>query len=925
MNSLISNNHTTNFYNYITKHLNECKSFTFNVAFINFSGLQLLLDSFKSLENKNIKGKILTSTYLNFTEVRALEKILEFSNIELKIYTNNDRRGFHSKAYIFEYSDYYETVIGSSNITSSAFKNNIEWNMSSTNKKDDELICNILNEFNFLWNESIVVDSDFLSSYLKHLKSSSSYSDTFIYKNDIKANSMQIEALNKLEVLRYEKQKKALVIASTGTGKTYLAALDVKEFRPKKLLFLVHQENILLKAKSSFENIINDYSCGLYTGNKKDRNCDYIFSTIQTMSKHYKNFANDEFDYIIVDEAHHITSKSYRVVIDYFDCKFLLGLTATPNRMDENSIYEYFDDNIACEIKLHDALDNKLVTPFHYYGIDDINEVNYDNVDLSNISELSKLLMINKRVDYIIEKMNFYSYSGNKRKTLAFCSSKEHARFMSEEFNKRGINSEYLTSEDNIKRREDVICKLEDELDSLEVIFTIDIFNEGIDIPSINTVLMLRPTSSSIVFIQQLGRGLRKYKNKDFLTILDFIGNHTKSYLIAFALLGNKIIDKESVKLSIKSDFANIQNAFISMDSISKERILKQIDNENLNSMKYLKEEYFEFKKILGNKIPNICDYLSYDELISPLKFISESKSYIEFLKKVEKSKKIYDICLDDKFVKCIRFIEFLLPIRRIYEFIVLKYLLHNDFCTIDLIYNELKKYLDIVDKNTILHCFEYLGQKYLDKSQISRYLKLVDVHENKLVKSNEFTLILLNKEKRVFIEDSIHYGIIRYEKEFAMKDYGYPFFKIYEKYNMLNIAQVCNFNKIHSSFRGSGFLKYENNFFLFISIEKDKLSKASKYKNDFESKDIFNYVSKPLMSQKKGDGEKLINNIKHKTNLHIFARKYVQVDKKTQSFIYLGLADTFSYYGDKPIYLKLKLRKALSNEIYDEFTKIID
>jgi hypothetical protein len=645
------------------------------------------------------------------------------------------------------------------------------------------------------------------------------------------------------------------------------------------------------------------------------------------MSLDFIKFAKDEFDYIIVDEAHHVVSPSYKKVLDYFDTKFLLGLTATSNRMDGNSIYKIFDNNLACDIRLNDALENKLVVPFHYYGISDIDSIDYTNFDISKIDELSKALQINQRVEYIIEKMNFYSHcenGGNKRKVIAFCVSKEHCFYMSEEFNKRKISSTFLVSNNTIDEREEAIKNLEDDNNSLEVIFTVDIFNEGVDIPSINTVLMLRPTSSPIIFTQQLGRGLRKHKGKEFLTVLDFIGNHNKAYLIALALIGNKGIDKESIKISLKNNFANMQNVFIKMDEISKQRILEQIDKENFNHLKYLKEQYYEFKSILGNKRPMLVDFLHYEDVLSPLSFISDSKSYIEFLSKVEKDENINSFCKDDFFIKAIRFVEYLLPVKRVYEFVILKYLLSNSYIDENIAFENLKKYLNKINKDTILHSFNFLNQDYFDKGQVSRYLKLVEFQGDKLVKSKEFESLLENKEYKKIFEDSLDYGILHYEKEFGREDYSLPFLKLYTKYNMLNIAQLCNFNKIHSSFRGSGFLKYKDDFFLFINLEKEKFSKSSSYDNTFLSKDTFTYQSKPSTSQDSVDGNKLINNKKLKVKLHIFVRKFVLVDKKTQGFIYLGLANTIKYEGNKPISVHLKLEKPLDNKLYEEFTKIV-
>jgi superfamily II DNA or RNA helicase len=924
MNNLITNNQTTNFYNHITKLLLESKSFIFNVAFINFSGVQLLLDVFSKLENKNIKGKILTSTYLNFTQIKALEKLKEFSNIELKIYDSNSTNiGFHSKSYIFEFEDFYEVIVGSSNITASAFKSNIEWNLKTTIKKDELFLKNILDEFSFLWSESFEVNEEFLRNY-KMFQEAQTQEKTFIFSKNIKTNFMQKIALEKLENLRQKNQTKALIIAATGSGKTYLSAFDVKNFQAKKMLFLVHRENILIDAKNSFENIILNKSFGLFTGNKKEKECDYLFSTIQTMGLYLDEFKKNEFDYIIIDEAHHSTSATYKKIIDYFEPKFLLGLTATSNRMDGNSIYEIFDENIACDIRLNDALEHNLVVPFHYFGICDINTIDYENVDLNKIDVLAKLLNVNKRVEYIIEQMNFYSFNGKKRKAIGFCVSKEHSSFMSEEFNKRGIISTHLSSNDSIDKRVEFIKKLEDENDLLEVIFTVDIFNEGVDIPSINTVLFLRPTNSPIVFIQQLGRGLRKHKNKEFLTVLDFIGNHKKAYLIALALAGNKAIDKDSLKLTLSNNFANFKNAHIFMDEVSKQRILEQIEKENFNNLKYLKEQYFEFKAIIDNKIPKLVDYLAFDDFVNPLNFIDESYSYMEFLAKVENSNEYKELVSNEDFIKAIRFIENLLPIKRVYEFVILKYFLQNDFCDEKIAFKILDKYLDKVCNQSILNSFSYLNQDFLDSAQINRYLKLVDFDGQKIIKTKEFTKLLENKKYKEIFEDSLNFGIYSYEEEFKTTDFGIPFLKLYSKYNMLNIAQLCNFPKIHSSFRGSGFLKYKDDFFLFINLEKEKFSKSANYHNAFLSKDTFTYQSKPSQSQDKSDGQRLCQNEKFGVKLHIFVRKFVQVDKKTQNFIYLGLANSVKYEGNKPISLELKLEIPLDDKLFEEFTKIV-
>ena len=918
---------------HITSSLKSCKKFYINVAFINFSGVQLLLDTLKFCEKNNIKGEILTSTYLYFTDTKALEVLNSFENISLKIYDCDDhKKGFHSKAYIFEYHEHSEVIIGSSNITASAFKSNIEWNTKAKLDFEDEYYKTIKKEFYKLFIEATAVNSEFLDNYesIKNSFEKIEYKKLTSLKSTQKKltlNHMQDEALKKLKYLRNLNETKSLAIAATGSGKTILSAMDVKEFNAKSVLFIVHRENILLDAKKSFENIIESKTCGLFTGNKKEIKEDYIFSTIQTISLNYELFSKSHFDYIVIDEAHHCTSPSYKKVLDYFEPKFLLGLTATANRMDGSSVFEIFDDNIACNIKLNDALKHNLVVPFHYFGISDLSSIDYENTDLKDIAKLSKLLNVNKRVDFIIDKMNYYSFHGKKRKSLAFCVSIEHAKYMSENFNKKNIPSTYLSSSDSIENRVKKINELQDDTSSLQVIFTVDIFNEGIDIPHINTVLFLRPTMSSIVFAQQLGRGLRKSKNKEFLTVLDFIGNHTKSFLVSRALLGESVIDKDSIKLAILNDFAYLQNCFICMDEVSKTNVLAQLDNQNFNTSKYLKEYYYSLKESHNNAIPLLCDLYFLEENNDELKFIHDSKSYVEFLVKVEKTYKDQDlksIVENENFVKIIRFISYMLPIKRPFEFAILKCLLTNDELDLIKIQNYLKKYLDNPNTKTIIHSLNFLDFIYFDKAQISRYEKCIQLENNNLVKKSKiFEEVLNNKTMKLFIEDSINYALLKYEDEYKNINYGVPFLKLYGKYNMLNIALLCNFPKIHSSFRGSGFLKYEDDFFLFINVEKEKFTKASKYKNAFISNDTFTYSSKPSHSSDKGDGQRLISNKTSNVNLHIFVRKFAKVDNKTQDFIYLGLADCIEYWGEKPIHTKLRLREKLDDKLYEEFTKI--
>ncbi|MBX7403621.1 DEAD/DEAH box helicase [Clostridium chauvoei] len=930
-NKLIVNSKKGDLLKELKLSLQKCKNFYFSVAFINFSGVQLLLDSFKELEERGVKGKIITSTYLNFTEPKALERLKGFNNIDLKIFIADNENGFHTKAYIFENEENYKIIIGSSNITQRALKSNVEWNVMVISKKETEFVQEVLDEFNYLWGETCFIDNEFLDKYKSFINTiKQGENKNLINFNDykiIKPNLMQEKALENLKRLRSFKENRALVIAATGTGKTYMSAFDVMNFNPKKLLFIVHREDILRSAAKTYISLCKNKNIkiGFYTGNIKDESVEYLFATSQTMERHLKNFKRDEFQYIIIDEAHHSTSPTYEKILSYFSPKFLLGVTATPERCDDGNIFEVFDNNVALEIRLHEALENDLIVPFHYFGITDIESCNLDKVNLDNISEVSKKLMINKRVDFIIEKMNFYGFDGEYQKTIGFCISKEHANYMATEFNKYGIESISLTGDDSINKREEVIKRIQDNNDPLKVIFTVDIFNEGVDIPAINQILMLRPTNSPIVFIQQLGRGLRKYSDKNFLTVIDFIGNHNKAFLIALALKGSRYYDKDSLKVAVSTEFIDIPGCTnIQMDRISKERILEQLNTENFNSLKYLKDEYNEFKALIGGKIPySLMEYIKYDGAPDPLKFINYQKTYQGFLAKVEKNSSIEEVLIDKEFFNILKEFSNKLPIKRPYEFAIIKYLISHSNITVEIAIGQISKYLDSVNKNTILHSFKTLNQDFYDSAQKNNNIKLFNYENNTLIKLLPFERILQNKQYRCIIEDLINYGLVRYEKQFGSKNYGNPFLKLYEQYQMVDIALLSNYEKIHSSFRGSGLITNGREYFLFVDLHKEKSIKESiNYKDEFIDNKNFQWQTPNSTSKSSERGKNIIFNKEREINLHLFVRKYKEIDKVTQSYIYIGKSNSINYKGEKPITINLELENKVPENLYIELTK---
>ncbi|MBZ9633709.1 DEAD/DEAH box helicase [Clostridium sp. FP1] len=930
-NKLIVNSEKGNLLDELKRCLSECEKFYFSVAFINFSGLQLLLDSFKELEEKGVRGKILTSTYLNFTEPKALERINKFNNIDLKIFVATNEKGFHTKAYIFENKDEYKIIIGSSNITQRALKSNIEWNVSVISKKDDSFTREVLEEYLSIWEVTSIVDDDFLDSYssfLKEIKKTQvNKSLDFSSYELIKPNNMQKRAMENLNRLRASGEDKALVIAATGTGKTYMSAFDAVSYKPEKLLFLVHREEILRDAERTFKKLVKnkDITTGLLTGTSKELSADYLFSTIPSMSNQLENFKQDEFEYIIIDEAHHASSPSYEKVMQYFKPKFLLGMTATPERCDGGNIFDIFGNNVALEVRLREALELELVIPFHYFGITDIQGIDLRDVKPQDTDEIAKRLKVNERVDFIVDKMEFYGYDGEKRKGIGFCASIDHAEYMAAEFNKRGINSICLTADNSVDERKDYIKKLEADEDDLEVIFTVDIFNEGVDIPAINLVLMLRPTNSPIIFIQQLGRGLRKHKEKSFLTVLDFIGNHKKIFLIAIALNGSRYYDKDSLKVAVATQFGNIPGCTnIQMDRIAQERILEQLNEENFNSMKYLKEEYLEFKNMNSGKTPYfLMDYIKYDGAPDPLRFLNKEKTYIGFVAKMENDEALKRLLEEEVFLKILKELSGKLPIKRVYEFSIFKYLFNHEEISLKQAKNEILKYIEDVDENSIIHAFQCLNQNYYDSAQVKNNIKCFDLNDEVLSSTWDFKKVIQNKKYKLYIEDVINYALIRYEKEFESKYYGVPFFKLYEQYQMIDAALLSNYTKIHSSFRGSGLITNGKEYFLFIDLHKEEDIKESiNYKDKFIDSKYFQWQSPNATSQSSDRGQNIILNKQKGINLHIFVRKYREIDGATEPYIYIGKGDVVEYEGEKPITVKMKLENEMPVGLYTEFTK---
>lgn len=840
----------------IINELENCESFYISVAFVTTGGVATLINTFEFLEKKGIKGKLLVSQYLNFTQPEALRRLSQFKNIDLKIITKENS---HSKGYIFQYSNYYNLIIGSSNLTSSALSTNKEWNMKVSARNSSSIVDKVINEFQNDFELGENVNEDYIKKYDEVYKK-----QLLVYKKseeelaqelqvEIVPNSMQIEALANLEELR-KKNKKALIISATGTGKTYLAAFDAKAFSPKKLLFVVHRLNIAKKAMKSFQSVFgNTKTMGLYSGNKRELERDFIFSTVQTISRpnHLEQFNTGYFDYIIFDESHRSTADSYIRIMDYFEPKFLLGMTATPDRTDGNDIYSLFDHNIAYEIRLNRAMEENMLIPFHYYGVTDLS---INGETLENESDF-RVLTADERVNKLVDKIEFYGSDNGITRGLVFCSRNSESHELSIKFNKKGYETIALSGRNSEEERAAAIERLESDnlKEKLDYIFTVDIFNEGIDIPKINQVIMIRPTQSAIVFIQQLGRGLRKTDEKYYLTVIDFIGNYKNNYLIPIALYGDTSYNKDSIRKLISEGSRMIPGeSTINFDEITKEKIYASIDSTNMQLLVDLKKDYNNLKSRIG-RIPMMMDFVKNEARDSSL-YVDYAKSYYNFVNKVDKS---FKSVLNSKSIKLLElFSKEINNSKRIEESIIIKEtILIGSFEVEKLKALIREKYSYNVSNETINSCIANINFEFVREKKNGKLIPSRDIHNLNIIKlenkkislENEFKKLLEEQDFKTFLMDSTEYSIKIFNKNFDSEKWN-DGFHLYRKYSRKDVFRILNFSENPVAQNVGGYLVSSNNEYcpIFVNYHKEKdISESTKYEDEFVNKNEFDWMSK--------------------------------------------------------------------------------
>ena len=961
-----------NFFIYLKQELLNCKKFYFIVSFIKYSGIQLLISTLDELEKQGIQGEIITSVYLNITDSKALRKLLSYKNIKVKIY-NNSSESFHTKAYLFEKEKYHSVIIGSSNISQSALYSAEEWNVKLTDSSFFNIYEKSLNQFEKLWhsNEAIELTEDFVDEYEKY-KKSINVQNTFDYRktkieqeNEFVPNSMQKRVLGKLKETRENGNKKGLVISATGTGKTYLAAMDIKQFfkiysntenklfeKPKisniKFLFIAHREELLENAINVFSKIIkidkNEF--GRIYGGLKEIDKSIIFASIQSLRNCYNEFKPSFFDYIIVDEFHHSMSDSYLKTLSYFQSKFLLGLTATPKRMDGKDILSLCDYNVVDEIGIKEALEEDLIVPFHYFGVNDY-MINYDNIPYKNGKYNEKVLLenllLNTRTDYIVEKINKFGFDGDKLSAVAFCQNIEHAFFMKEEFTNKGYKSAVITANTSSNERAEILEKFKNK--KIEILCVVDILNEGIDIPTINLLLFLRPTMSSTIFIQQIGRGLRKAENKDFVTIIDFIGNHKKDYLLInyfSSEVDNKdtlFTKKEKIINEIKNQFSNIpKSCYVELDRICQNRIIEKIEKINFSSKNILKEMYLDYKAEIGkfeDEFLRIRDFDTNIELFQELclKMHSFYNAQLQFEdSKIFKNENEKNP-LNTTETQFLEYLEKKITLVEPFTFLIIDYLATGkEYINNSDLLNKYKEFFDIkrnFEKYYLLNrIFEELtedeileknlyGYKFSKKYKNLFLNKKLNEKNNMKSQQKENKLNFINRLKQL-----IHLGLNEFKRN-DLDEFNENILISYKEYKRVELQILLDSKVPRGSWR-AGYANTDKDICLFATIDKTHIFQENlKYDNSLFADDIIQWISQPKTSHNSSVGQMFIHHKEKGFKVHIFIRKYAFMNgNKTNPFIYLGNAKYYSSQGDKPMKILWKLDKKIPQKLIYELYK---
>ncbi|NVY97067.1 DEAD/DEAH box helicase [Lactobacillus sp. DCY120] len=865
----------------LRQELLTCQTFTWAVAFVTLDMLVPFKLVMADLAVKNISGTLITGDYLAFNNPKVFYELKKIPNLQVRI---ANKAGFHAKGYLFQHDTYQTLIIGSANFTRAALLSNYEWALKISSKGNASLTQQISAQLKDLAEDSLPLSSAWLAKYeadWRPIQESNSWSQGSLKK--IIPNQMQAAALQELNGLVAKGEKRGLVVSATGTGKTYLGAFAVQNFHPRKFLYVVHREQIAKKALASFYRVLagDRANYGLLTGNKHQLERQYIFATVQTLSQPdiLAQLAREEFDYILIDEAHRAAAKSYQKVLAYFRPQFCLGMTATPERMDDQDVYKIFDYNLAYEIRLRDALEEKMLVPFHYVGVQDYEE---DGIRIEETSKL-RYLLAEKRVDYVLQELDYYGYCGDLPRGLVFCSRQEEARELAKIFTQKKHPAVALTNQDNELKRNTAISEL--EAGKIEYLITVDLFNEGIDIPSLNQIVMLRNTQSSIVFVQQLGRGLRKFPGKNYVTVIDFIGNYKNNYLIPLALNQDASRDQDRARRETTlPTFIGLST--INFNTIASEKILRSLEKVKLDSLKELRKSYQELKEKLGRP-PLLFDFAQYGST-SPSVFADNHSlnNYGIFLIKMGEN-----LALSEYENQVLTFLtKELLNGKRVHELLLLQRLLKSSRLSQTEFELALKKQGAYVNSAVLTAVEDILSLRFFDikqgkTSKKAQYggqalVEKVNLLDYQLT-STLTQALKSNSSFQILFQDVIKTGL-SLSKNYNQREQ----FTLYQQYDRKDVCRLLNWPKDVSA-PMYGYRVGQNETPIFITYQKDALKKRSAlYQNTLEDGRSLRWYTRTPRHLSSNEVQSLLNTPQMK--IHLFVKKSDAIGKR---FFYLGPA----------------------------------
>lgn len=885
------------------------------VSFIKWKAVVILKDAFEEFTNRGGKLRVITTTYMGATDAKAIEELSKLPNTEIKVSYNSANERLHAKAYLFYRNTGFHTgYIGSSNFSRSALTDGLEWNVKVTTKEIPHIIDKFQKTFESYW-----CNKEFENYSLNNkeqlrvaLEQNKIGKQTIEFAQffDLKPYHYQVEILEKLKVERsIHNSYKNLVVAATGTGKTMISAFDFKDFRvlnPKaKFLFIAHRIEILKQSLHTFRNVLRDQNFGELNGNGYEPSSkNILFTTIQTFNNlDLEGYCTSEFyDYIVLDEVHHAQANTYQKIIKYFNPKILLGLTATPERMDGKSILSDFNYRIAAEIRLPDALNNKLLCPFQYFGVSD--SIDYSKIKWNNgkydVSELTNLFTANDiRISNIIENLKKYIRNTNEVTCIGFCVSKAHAEFMALKFTKLGLKANYLTSDNSIER---VNILHQFKSGEINYLFVVDMFNEGVDIPEIDTVLFLRPTESLTVFLQQLGRGLRLYDKKDVLTVLDFVGNARDEYDYETkfrALIGKT---NTTVVHEVERDFPNLPlGCSIVLEKKAKDYILDNIRKATTIGKKQL--------------INYTLNYTNQTD--APLTLLNFLKTYNLRLATVYKNH-TFSSLKEEAFQQSIDQHQF----EKYKSMLSKKWMVTESLSYFKFVLALLKCDFDLSKmpshaNNNIFALMLYYDfyQKVNEFSTLEIAIKEIGVNCDMVAEMCEFLEVKINE---ITFEEIPCVGL---EFPFPLQIHAR-----YTREQILVAMQLSSFEKQSSNREGVALNKKLNTEALFVNLKKseEEFSPTTMYDDYAINETLFHWQSQNRTTPDSEIGKSYIQQGDREKNILLFVRESQKdSDNFTQGFVFLGPVHFVDYYGSKPMSIKWKLEEPLPSYLWKETLKL--